>query len=1308
MSTSPFKFLDSYALADHGTFFGRDRESGELFRQCFTSPILVVYGGSGTGKTSLVQCGLASLFLESDWLPILVRRSGDMLTSLTEAVEANTQTASTSTDLNERVANLYLDHFKPIYFIFDQFEELFIFGKQQESEAFFTAIHALLEAQRNVHVVFIVREEYLAELTRYEHIVPGLIENRYRVERMARSHAVEVVEKLCAANGIPCSEGFSTAMVDRLNSQGHGVELSYLQVYLDRCWRARRNDEPFSIALLERIGYVDDLLGAFLDEQVADTPEPERAEALLKTFVSDQGTKRQLTADEAHEWVNAIGTAMEPADVDRLLQVFVAKRLLKDRDERGRCELLHDALARQIFQRITRAEQELIEVRQFVQQAFGQFEKRGAKLTANDLTYLRPYRGQLHLKGELKSFVEDAFGEEERRAGRKKLRTRVLLAGLLVVCLIGGKLLLDTQKRLASERAVNESNRIAAMAMEALKEDPQTAYLLAEKAYTLHPGLEAERALIQIQFFLYPELARFRGNAFWHMPYSKVFFIMDLQGENISCNDLDGHEKWHKHIPGLAETGHTFLDTAGLVLLRGDRTSIMSFSGEVLQEIGPHVPYIIFNDNKQFVLITGSELIRVGSDGAPWVVQLDTAQEHGPLRSLGQIHALGAADQLMALAKDTVHFYKVFPDSVRRVRSIAVPGLLTDRFYMFHDAECAVLTEDQLVHFKWSVKAPVQELARIDLSSHGLRTSLGGTLITGFFEPIFKGKVNMLYDREQRRLQPLIGLGENDYGIGYSSADRRMVFSREDPFSGRIDVISSSFDGSDVHTYTSSISNWNVRYIKERGFRIYDRLGNGDRLKVAQISIQGDTLSSMELPLFSDPQLRSAQDLRFGANYQEPTYIGQPGALHSFADSDGGIHRVLLPAAGPSLVCPMMPRQDRALVVRSDSLVVLLDMLSIPPLPEGNNIWWQCSSGGSISGQRTRNDTLRAWTLDKDGVRGRYMVPLRGCLDTIRVEEFMGRRFNIWGSSWVFAAAVGGEVGSVKGYMLDLKAGHVVDTGSFAMPANFVQLSNGRGFIRIVKGRLDHLDTSMRCMRHFELPDKDDIRTQRSGNHIFVMDRIMEGKLGVFDLDSLRFTQVRVPVEEVGLNVLERVGKRSMVPNCTMHNRVLYLTVSLDDRHSVAVVIDSKGRVDKYEVKYADVSMVEDQDHTPLVKLSLRRSMSQNGLSAQVPVGARYLRYDLNLHAWMNADPPRVLDWGRRVQDQSVIERGGDAILDLRSEGRCILCEENLYAEHRAVGAFEAFPLSGKEVIRQVREEKKFGEFWKQIDVDALLKTVPQ
>ena len=264
MTSSPFKFLDSYTRADIGDFFGRDKETDELFRQCFLSPILVVYGGSGTGKTSLVQCGLSSRFQDSDWLPVPVRRSGDMIASVREAIHAVTLTPSNSTDLGQLAANLYLDHFKPIYFLFDQFEELFIFGGHAESEAFFSAMRALLEKERNAHVLFVVREEYLAELTRYERIIPGLIENRYRVERLTQRHAMEVVEKLCGAHNIPCAEGFSAALVSRLDPEGQGIELSYLQVFLDRCWRTRQGDEPFSPALLERIGHVDDMLGACL------------------------------------------------------------------------------------------------------------------------------------------------------------------------------------------------------------------------------------------------------------------------------------------------------------------------------------------------------------------------------------------------------------------------------------------------------------------------------------------------------------------------------------------------------------------------------------------------------------------------------------------------------------------------------------------------------------------------------------------------------------------------------------------------------------------------------------------------------------------------------------------------------------------------------------------------------------------------------------------------------------------------------------------------------------------------------------
>ena len=393
MTTSPFKFLDSYTREDIGSFFGRERETDELFRLCFTAPILVVYGGSGTGKTSLVQCGLQSKFNESDWLPVLVRRSGDLLASLGEAVAANTLTPIKSTDLGEQVANLYLDHFKPIYFLFDQFEELFIFGTHAESEAFFTAIKKLLEKERNAHVIFIVREEYLAELTRYERIIPGLIENRYRVERMARSRAVEVVEKLCAANSITSSAEFRTSMVDRLDPDGQGVELSYLQVYLDKLFRLAREGGAdgalaFDETMLDRAGSINDLLGGFLEEQVAEMPDPASALTVLKAFVSVRGTKRQNTEEEVRAHALTLGRDIPVNAVRDMVLRFVDLRILRDKDDHDRYELLHDALAAKIFEKVTLVEKELLEVRQFIESAHGNYRKRSIPLRAIDLEYI--------------------------------------------------------------------------------------------------------------------------------------------------------------------------------------------------------------------------------------------------------------------------------------------------------------------------------------------------------------------------------------------------------------------------------------------------------------------------------------------------------------------------------------------------------------------------------------------------------------------------------------------------------------------------------------------------------------------------------------------------------------------------------------------------------------------------------------------------------------------------------------------------------------------------------------------------------
>ena len=58
MNKYPFKFLDSYNVNDKDIFFGRDDEIKTLYEMVFQNPMVLVYGASGTGKTSLIQCVL--------------------------------------------------------------------------------------------------------------------------------------------------------------------------------------------------------------------------------------------------------------------------------------------------------------------------------------------------------------------------------------------------------------------------------------------------------------------------------------------------------------------------------------------------------------------------------------------------------------------------------------------------------------------------------------------------------------------------------------------------------------------------------------------------------------------------------------------------------------------------------------------------------------------------------------------------------------------------------------------------------------------------------------------------------------------------------------------------------------------------------------------------------------------------------------------------------------------------------------------------------------------------------------------------
>ena len=236
---SPFKFLDSYDKSDSNIFFGRDDEIEKLYEMVFQTNLIMLYGQSGTGKTSIIKCGLANRFLDTDWFDMYVRRRDNLNNSLWRSL---TQAADTPLEegmsIKDAVYSLYLDYMKPIYLIFDQFEEIFILGSQEEQDTFFKSLNELITEEVPVTIILSMREEYIALLYKYEQMIPQLFNKRIRIEPMSYTNLRQVVTGTCEAFSIDIQDEENTVtQIIKNISDNNTVQLSYLQVYLDKLFR---------------------------------------------------------------------------------------------------------------------------------------------------------------------------------------------------------------------------------------------------------------------------------------------------------------------------------------------------------------------------------------------------------------------------------------------------------------------------------------------------------------------------------------------------------------------------------------------------------------------------------------------------------------------------------------------------------------------------------------------------------------------------------------------------------------------------------------------------------------------------------------------------------------------------------------------------------------------------------------------------------------------------------------------------------------------------------------------------------------
>ena len=325
MTISPFKFLDAYQRDDSPRFFGREKETAQLYNAVFASNLTLLYGASGTGKSSIINCGLGNKFYDTDWLPLQIRRGDNINESLSTAILGHLKVMTAATDaapnnITKQLLELYQQQYKPIYLIFDQFEELYILGNRTEQEIFYQTVTDILKSGLQAKLLISIREEWIAYLNDFEKVVPALFENRLRIERMNEQNLKRVIYgsiKTAEGVAIELIEPVSTInlILDNIRDQREGIDLTNLQVYLDRLFRKdlerqgvpETNHCTFDEQLVKNIGPMKNVLSDFIDEQIEkvemelslqgyDNPRGVPLEILF-TLATDDGTKQALTVE---------------------------------------------------------------------------------------------------------------------------------------------------------------------------------------------------------------------------------------------------------------------------------------------------------------------------------------------------------------------------------------------------------------------------------------------------------------------------------------------------------------------------------------------------------------------------------------------------------------------------------------------------------------------------------------------------------------------------------------------------------------------------------------------------------------------------------------------------------------------------------------------------------------------------------------------------------------------------------------------------------------------------------------------------
>jgi len=347
--SNPFPGLRPFREDEETLFFGREARVDAIVDQLASTRFLAVVGTSGSGKSSLVNCGLVPALHRglmsaagSAWRVAMLRPGNSPLRALGESLarpevlapradETSGFTAAEMTEATLRLSKLglvdayeqaHLGARQNLLVVVDQFEELFRYqdlataasspaddAPQRSLEDATVFVNLLLEVLEHpgvpIFVVLTMRSDFLGECARFFGLPEAVSRGQYLVPRMTRDERRAAIAEPLRISGAAIDPVLLTRLVNDVGDNPD--QLSILQHALNRtwtCWRQAGGQGPLTLANYERAGTMADALNQHAEEafgSLAGGRPQVLAVALFKAItdkVTDaRGTRRPTRLD---------------------------------------------------------------------------------------------------------------------------------------------------------------------------------------------------------------------------------------------------------------------------------------------------------------------------------------------------------------------------------------------------------------------------------------------------------------------------------------------------------------------------------------------------------------------------------------------------------------------------------------------------------------------------------------------------------------------------------------------------------------------------------------------------------------------------------------------------------------------------------------------------------------------------------------------------------------------------------------------------------------------------------------------------